>query len=157
MVSPEVATLQLQANDLCAHRVHQIARRAAVGRDVKMSRYWAEGPRDDPESPCSVLRPLKPDCSALGRQLEMQTGKGNGLTFASLSSEPFSTRQIFAGDIDIILEPQECGLAKAYYIMCSQYRGRKVSYRNISPGFIQSYFRNPEDHSPQGRIDMLKA
>lgn len=56
---------------------------------------------------CSPVAALKPDRSAQGRQLEMQTGKCNGLTFASRSSEPFSTRQIFAGDTDIILEPRK--------------------------------------------------
>jgi len=38
-----------------------------------------------------------------------------------------------------------------------QYWGRMLSYRSISPGFIQSYFKNPEDHSPQGRTDLLMA
>lgn len=53
---------------------------------------------------CCPVAALKPHCSALGCQLEMQTGKCNGLTFASISPEPLSARQIFAGDIDTILE-----------------------------------------------------
>lgn len=110
MLYPEVAAFQLQANDFCAHQVHQIARRVAAGGDVKTSATGQKGSemtQNHSALCCCPLAALKPDRSALGRQLEMQTGKCNGLTFASLSSEPFSSRQIFAGDIDIILEPQK--------------------------------------------------
>lgn len=62
---------------------------------------------------CCPIAALKPCCSALGRQLEMQSKKHDGLTFASLSSEPFRARQIFAADIDIILKLQKQGLANA--------------------------------------------
>lgn len=71
----------------------------------------ATGHGGNTECPYSVLllcvAALKPGISALGGQPERQSGKCNGLTFASLSSEPFSARQIFAGDIDIILKPQK--------------------------------------------------
>jgi len=110
MLSPEVAAFQLQANDLCAHQVRQIARRVAGGRDVKKratGQKGAETTQNRSALCCCPVAALKPHCSALGSHLEMQTGKCNGWTFASLSSEPFSTRQIFAGGTDIILEPQK--------------------------------------------------
>lgn len=104
MLSPEVAAFQLQGNYLCAH---QITRRVAAGRDVNMR---ATGQKDSETTQncsalcCCPVAALKPHCFALGCQLEMQTGKCNGLTFASISPEPLSARQIFAGDIDTILE-----------------------------------------------------